>query len=240
MPHLRRQACCFAAARSPLPPHGPNPQGPSTLRLDPPHVSSSSGSDRPSAGRSSARAYGRAYACCQHATRRAAPRHATATPSPRLCSSPPRPRSLVASRRVASRGGCTQRTHGPWVVAVVDLLGAGRDRPAVDATHAVTQSVRRGLAALLAWRRGGGGGGRSKCQRRRQEQDTAAPGFAPPCRAIVRRRPGDPALSIDVAHMRAQAAAVRTVSSYLRHAHLYIRRYVTSHSVQTETSTRTV
>jgi hypothetical protein len=225
--------CCCPL---PLPPHGPNPQGPSTLRLDPPHMSAAA----PAIGRRPDGAVRARTGVPTRAanTRRDAPRRAT--PRPRLCSSPPRPRSLVASRRVASRGGCTQRTHGPWVVAVVDLLGAGRDRPAVDATHAVTQSIRRGLAALLAWRRGGGGGGRSKCQRRRQEQDTAAPGFAPPCRAIVRRRPGDPALSIDVAHMRAQAAAVRTVSSYLRHAHLYIRRYVTSHSVQTETSTRTV
>lgn len=232
MPHLRRQACCFAAARSPCLPTVQTPKGPAHCVLIPPTCQQQR--QRSAVGRTEQCA--RVRACLRVLPTRDATRRAT----PRLCSSPPRPRSLVASRRVASRGGCTQRTHGPWVVAVVDLLGAGRDRPAVDATHAVTQSIRRGLAALLAWRRGGGGGGRSKCQRRRQEQDTAAPGFAPPCRAIVRRRPGDPALSIDVAHMRAQAAAVRTVSSYLRHAHLYIRRYVTSHSVQTETSTRTV
>jgi hypothetical protein len=184
--------CCCPL---PLPPHGPNPQGPSTLRLDPPHMSAAA----PAIGRRPDGAVRARTGVPTRAanTRRDAPRRAT--PRPRLCSSPPRPRSLVASRRVASRGGCTQRTHGPWVVAVVDLLGAGRDRPAVDATHAVTQSIRRGLAALLAWRRGGGGGGRSKCQRRRQEQDTAAPGFAPPCRAsstttgrpspVDRRRP---------------------------------------------------
>lgn len=199
MPHLRRQACCFAAARSPCLPTVQTPKGPAHCVLIPPTCQQQR--QRSAVGRTEQCA--RVRACLRvlptrDATRRATPRHGHAIASP-VFSSPPRPRSLVASRRVASRGGCTQRTHGPWVVAVVDLLGAGRDRPAVDATHAVTQSIRRGLAALLAWRRGGGGGGRSKCQRRRQEQDTAAPGFAPPCRAsstttgrpspVDRRRP---------------------------------------------------